>query len=350
MRGRLFGCALAALLCAGPSAAQDAAPPTPPFGGGATLSERLGDPPPPRAQPQVRRPARLLPTPIEPPAGDTSFPATSNAALGAFQRGQYLSALRIAEPLANMGDSAAQTLLGEIYLRGLGVPQDEEEAARWFRVASDAGDAQAQFRYAMMLIDGEGVSADPEAARDLMRRSADAGNPLAAFNYGQMLIRASPTGGFQEAYRYFKQAADAGVPDGQYALSQLYAYGQGVDQADDVTARRWLHAAAVRGHDTAQIELGIWLLNGRGGPADAPAGFRWLKGAAERGNPIAVNRLAHLYRDGIGTPRNADEAAKWTVIARRAGNSDAALDSFLRSLPEDQQRRALEAANRFQAG
>ena len=295
-------------------------------------------------------PGRFLPFPTVSPSGGAPMPATSDAALGAFQRGQYLSALRIAEPLANLGDAAAQTLLGEIHLRGLGVPQDEEEAARWFRVAADAGDAQAQFRYAMMLIDGDGVTVDADGARDLMRRSADAGNPLAAFNYGQMLIRASPTGGFADAYRYFQQAADAGVPDGQYALSQLYAYGQGVPEASDVTARRWLHAAAVRGHDTAQIELGIWLLNGRGGPADPAAGFRWLKGAAERGNAIAINRLAHLYREGIGTPRNADEAAKWAVIARRAGNSDAGLDSFLRGLPEEQQRRALEAANRFQAG
>lgn len=303
-----------------------------------------------QASPASQRP--LLPLLPLPDYGASSAPtgATSNEAFGAFQRGLYLSALRIAEPLANLGDAAAQTLLGEIHLRGLGVPQDEEEAARWFRVASDAGVPQAQFRYAMMLVEGNGVSADADAARLLMQKAADAGNPLAAFNYGQMLIRASPSGGFEEARSYFERAAEAGVADGQYALSQLYAYGRGVSEASDTTARRWLHAAAVRGHDTAQVELGIWLINGRGGPSDASSGFRWLKGAAERGNAIAINRVAHLYRDGIGTGRDTAEAAKWAVLARRAGNADTALDSFLRSLPEDQQRRALEAANRFGTG
>ena len=300
----------------------------------------------------------LLPTPTLGAPGASGTPATttpqtaatSDAAFGAYQRGYYLSALRIAEPLANLGDAAAQTLLGEIYLRGLGVRQDDAEAARWYKVAADSGIPQAQFRYAMMLIDGEGVEQDTDAARELMRQAADAGDPLAAFNYGQMLIRASPTGGFTEAFGYFEKAAESGVPDGQYALSQLYAHGQGVPEASDVEARRWLLAAAIKGHDTAQIELGIWLINGRGGPPDPLSGFRWLKGAAESGNPIAINRVAHLYREGIGTTRDTDEAAKWAVLARRAGNADPGLDSFLRGLPEDQQRRALEAANRLPAG
>ena len=75
-----------------------------------------------------------------------------------------------------------------------------------------------------------------------------------------------------------------------------------------------------------------------------------MKGAAERGNPIAVNRVAHLYKDGVGTPRDAGEAAKWTVLARRASNSDTTLDGWFASLPQGDQRSALEAATRFRSG
>ncbi|RIY00925.1 sel1 repeat family protein [Aureimonas flava] len=330
---------LLALLSATPAAAQDPPAPAAPAAG-------LEVPPPPLS-------SNLLPTPVARANDDGAAPGAPSAsaqAYGAFQRGYYLSALRIAEPLANLGDPAAQTLLGEIYGRGLGVPRDETEAARWYGIAAKAGVPEAQFRYAMLLIEGRAVPPDDATARDLMKAAADAGNPLAAYNYGQMLIRASPTGGFTEAAAYFRKAAESGLPDAQYALSQLYAYGRGTQKADDAEARRWLAEAAKGGSDTAQIELGIWLINGRGGPADPLEGFRWLKGAAERGNPIAVNRMAHLYKDGVGTPRDRGQAAMWTVLARRAANSDATLDGWFRDLPDAEQKAALEAANRFRAG
>jgi len=336
----------ALVLMSAPAAAQTAPPPAPPAPAAGA---------PAAAAPSAPVPSRFLPTPTAGtrPAEDAALPEpgeASAAAYGAFQRGYYLSALRLAEPLANLGDPAAQTLIGEIYGRGLGVPRDEAEAARWYAVAARSGVAEAQFRYALMLAEGRAVPADPAAARDLMKAAADAGNPLAAFNFGQMLIRSSPTGGFGEALGYFRTAAERGVPDAQYALSQLYAYGRGAERADDAEARRWLGEAARGGHDTAQIEFGIWLINGRGGPAEPAEGFRWLKGAAEGGNPIGMNRVAHLLKDGIGTAADRAQAAKWVVLARRAGNSDNALDTFFRALTPEEQRAALAEANRSPLG
>jgi len=273
----------------------------------------------------------------------------ADLAYGAFQRGFYLTAAKLAEPLANLGDPAAQTLLGEIYSRGLGVPQDLTQAARWYEAAASAGSAEAQFRYAMILLDGTAVSQDVAKARDLMKAAADHGLPLAQYNYGQMLIEASPAGGFKDAFAYFEKAANAGVADAQYAMAQLYASGLGVT-ADEEKARGWLRAAAVNGLDTAQIEYGIWLINGKGGPARMKDGFRFLKHAAELGNPIAINRLAHLYKDGIGTEPDRAEAAKWAVLAKRMRNSDPVLDDFFRGLDPTTQKTALEAANRLRSG
>src|SRR5690606_7443436 len=56
----------------------------------------------------------------------------SDAAYGAFQRGYYLTALNLATPLALEGDAAAQTLIGEIYSRGLGVRRDLAMAIEWY--------------------------------------------------------------------------------------------------------------------------------------------------------------------------------------------------------------------------
>lgn len=287
------------------------------------------------------------------PASDAAKPAPgptkTDLAYGAFQRGYYLTAVELAEPLANLGDPAAQTLLGEIYSRGLGVARNLKEAARWYKAAATAGNSEAQFRYAMMLIEGSAVKQDEAQARDLMKAAAEAGLPLAEYNYGQMLIETSPAGGFSEAARYFQRAASSGVPEAQYAMSQLYANGKGVT-SDPAKARAFLHAAALNGFTIAQIEYGIWLINGKGGAAKPEEGFLFLKHAADLGNAIAVNRVAHLYKDGIGTEPDLAAAAKWAVLAKRMKNSDAVLDDFFRGLDAGAQKSALEAANRFRSG
>lgn len=284
-----------------------------------------------------------------PKPGDAAVQPAARA-YGAYQQGLYVTAVKLAEPLANLGDPAAQTLLGEIYSRGLGVRQDEKLAARWYEAAASSGSAEGQFRFALLLIDGKVVGQDLAKARDLMKAAADAGIPLAGYNYAQMLIQASPVAGFTEALPYFERSARAGVADAQYAMSQIYAYGKGVPMPDLPKARNWLQAAAAGGHDTAQIELGIWMINGKGGPASAGDGARWLLRAATRGNPIAMNRIAHLYKDGIGVPADKIEAGKWSVLAKRANNADTGLDTFFRGLDEGTQKAALEAANRFRAG
>ena len=286
-------------------------------------------------------------TPSAGPAA--SQPSKADLAYGAYQRGYYITAIELAEPLANLGDPAAQTLLGEIYSRGLGVKRDMKEAARWYQAAAKAGKPEAQFRYAMILLEGSAVSRDEAQARDLMQAAADRGLPLAEYNYGQMLIESSPSGGFTDAARYFEKAAKAGVPEAQYAMSQLFASGRGVTE-DLPKARAFLHAAALNGFTIAQIEYGIWLINGKGGPAKAEEGFRFLRHAAALGNPIAINRVAHLYKDGIGTEPDVVEAAKWAVLAKRTKNSDAVLDDFFRGLDAAAQKAALEAANRFRSG
>jgi uncharacterized protein len=291
--------------------------------------------------------ARKLPTPSAAPASGSPAAGRDSDAYAALQRGYYLTALRIALPLANIGDPVAQTLVGEIYGRGLGVPRDDAQAARWYGAAARAEDATGQFRYALMLLDGSAGHMDAAEARRLMRAAADKGVSLAAYNYGQMLIEASPNSGFAQALPYFAKAADAGISDAQYAMAQLLAYGRGVDRPDLPRARSFLAAAARNGNLAAQIELGIWMINGKGGAKSVSDGAGWLRRAAVRGNPIAMNRLAHLYKDGIGVAADKVEAGKWSVLAKRAANDDTVLDEFFRKLDDGARKAALEAANRF---
>jgi TPR repeat protein len=47
-----------------------------------------------------------------------------------------------------------------MYYTGQGVPQDDAEAARWYRKAADQGHAGAQFNLGAMYADGQSVSQD----------------------------------------------------------------------------------------------------------------------------------------------------------------------------------------------
>ena len=112
-------------------------------------------------------------------------------------------------------------------------------------------------------------------------------------------------------------------------------------------AREWLTRAAKAGFDTAQVDLGIWLVNGTGGERDLEEGFRWLNGAAQRGNVVAQNKVAHLYIQALGTRPDPVEAAKWYVLSRRAGLKDPAPEDFYLGIEDDQQKKAIDAANKF---
>ena len=62
----------------------------------------------------------------------------------AYDRGDYATALREWKPLAEHGLAEAQHNLGVMYSKGQGVPQDDAEAVKWYRLAAEQGYARAQ--------------------------------------------------------------------------------------------------------------------------------------------------------------------------------------------------------------
>lgn len=268
-------------------------------------------------------------TPVDP----RRFSDLRDEAYGAFQRGHYLTALKLALPRAENGDGAAQTLVAEIYANGLGVRQDPQEAGKWYEKAAGQGIPDAQVQFALMLIDGTLVAQDRDRAFILMRQAAEAGKPVAQFNLAQML---SESGRLNEAVGWYEKAANARLADAQYAMAQIHAEGVGGKPRDMEEARRWLGLAARGNFDTAQLDLGTWMVEGRGGPVNFTEGFAWLKRAADSGNVAAWNRVAKLYRAGVGVDPDPLAAAAWYMRARQAGLIDKVMEDFLEGLTEEQ--------------
>jgi hypothetical protein len=61
---------------------------------------------------------------------------------------------------AEAGVAEDQYIIGHDYSIGFGVPQDDAEAVRWFRLAADQGHADAQFQLWIMYAIGQGVPKD----------------------------------------------------------------------------------------------------------------------------------------------------------------------------------------------
>ncbi len=97
--------------------------------------------------------------------------------------------------------------LGVKYDNGVGVPEDDQEALRWYRLAADQGYAQAQVAVGAYYFLGEILPED-----------------------------------FQEGVRLFRLAANQGSLEGQLALAWLYQEGMGVPQ-DLVYAYAWFNIA-----------------------------------------------------------------------------------------------------------
>lgn len=113
------------------------------------------------AQDAPDSPAEAISDEIFGPRAPTDF------AFGAFQRGYFLTALELALPRAEQGDAAAQTLIAELYAKGLGVSQNDQRAAGWYQLASNNGDYLATFALALAYQDGIGVPKNRDRAAEL---------------------------------------------------------------------------------------------------------------------------------------------------------------------------------------
>jgi TPR repeat protein len=84
--------------------------------------------------------------------------------LSAYNAADYRSAFEAWYPLAEENDAKAQTAIAFLYLKGLGVRQDDVRAADWYRRAARLGRPEAQFFLGTLYYLGRGVRQDDQLA------------------------------------------------------------------------------------------------------------------------------------------------------------------------------------------
>lgn len=273
------------------------------------------------------------------------FELPTGSAYAAYQRGFYLTAFALATSQAGQGDRSAQTLLGELYLKGQGIPRDAEQAADWFELAAEENDPEAQFSLGMLYATGNGVKKDLSHALELFEKAADNGQKNAQFNLGMLYLQGQIVGqDITRAMDLFTKSATQGLADAQYALANLYRSDL-FPTPNYEQARYWMYQAARSGYADAQLEYGLMLFKGEGIEQDYEAATAWIEQAANQGHILAQNRLARILARGYGAPPEPVKAAQYYLLSKQGGKKDDWLEDFFTRLPASEQEQALRAVS-----
>jgi len=271
--------------------------------------------------------------------------AAPDLAYGAYQRGLYNQALREATLRLEKDktDSAAMTLLGELYNQGLGVPASPAKAVEWYRLAAARGDARALSSLGMMALEGRGMERNLAQGRAWLEEAAAKGNPVASYNLALILLPSPAEADVSRTIALLRVAANAELPDAQHALGVLYLKGRGLAR-DPTEAASLFERAAQNGSQVGDVEYAILLFNGDGIPRNESKAAYYFRRAAAKGNAIAQNRLARLLVSGRGVPVNKVDAAAWHILAVGQGLSDPWLDDALRDMTPDEKKKSEKLA------
>ena len=120
---------------------------------------------------------------------------------------------------ADSGNAEAQYWLGRIYDAGRLLPKDAEKSVHWYQKSAEQGYAPAEYFVCLMQANREELESER-----CMRRAAEKGVPEAQFwigvGYDQNLWFGITDK--QEAFKWFKQAAEHGYVDAEVELGQRY--------------------------------------------------------------------------------------------------------------------------------
>jgi TPR repeat protein len=178
--------------------------------------------------------------------------------------------------LALQGNKVAQLNLGHRYSSShYGVPQDDEQAAKWFTKSAKQGYAPAQDNLAVRYKHGVGVPKD-----------------------------------YKQAIEWYTKAAQQGYAPAQRTLGSIYRYGYGVLQ-NHKQAIKWYTKAAQQGNRASQYVLGDMYLKGEGILQNYKKAYVWSSLAAIEDHKIAIKNRDFIINKL--SPKGLEEAQEETA-------------------------------------
>lgn len=113
------------------------------------------------------------------------------------RRGDIPAEIALLSPLAERGNVLAEDKLGDIYAKGVGVPQDFAQSDKWYRAAAQQGFSFAEVSLGEAYERGLGVAVSPDLAEQWFKRAADHANPQGMLHVAS--LAGSPAAGVSNA-------------------------------------------------------------------------------------------------------------------------------------------------------
>lgn len=161
------------------------------------------------------------------------------------------------------------------------------------RTAALDGNLAAAYEVGVRLADGVGAAPDVEAGIKWLGYAVSRGYAPAAYRLGSLYENSLQN--MDEAYRFYKWAAEQGNVRAMHNLAVLYS--QGVDGAPDWgRAIEWFRKAANLGLKDSQHNLGIIFARGLSGTSDLTEALTWFEIAAHQGDQDSADKRDALLK------------------------------------------------------
>lgn len=238
--------------------------------------------------------------------------------------------------------------LGEICIRGMGVPQDPSRSRGYFERAARMNSAEAiisffkwerggriqdsyyspeRFKYPLQrareILYAKGTAGDPEAFIKLaLTESLTSGYWNGRFPYSTDQTREF----LSKAEADLRERAERGSTRARFLLAQLWSSslspnlpGGSWDSKDWINIESMLRSAAEEGHLEASLVLGWRKLLGKGLQQNVREGMEFVRRAAEAGDPRGQVLLGRVFLYGQGVSPDDGEARNWIERAAQQG-------------------------------
>lgn len=216
-------------------------------------------------------------------------------ALAAHDNHKYELAFELLLPLAEAGNSTAQSKIAHMYYWGEGRPKDDKEHFEWSLRSAQAGNPIGQFDVATDYYAGRGVAKDEKTGFKWTFAAAAGGD-----NYAQLALAIRHLNGFgarldlELGKRYLAKAVDQDEPRALVLLATAHIFGEFGFPVNLDTGIGFLKRAAEFHHAGAQMSYGLHLLGTAQSEADLAEGLKWLNLSAIAGCEKAITVLASL--------------------------------------------------------
>lgn len=254
-------------------------------------------------------------------------------------------AQRWLEKSAHNGNAEAQFLVAKAFERNNKFNRHDREVFQWYQMAADQGYPDAICEVGLLYEQGRYVERNVRTALMMFWNAAEQGSVRAYVQLGEMYI--SGVGAPKNddlAFDCFSKAARAGEARGQNGMGRvLYARGEHEE------AFKWFREAAQQGFANAQHNLAEMYEDGEGVEEDAEMAATWFRKAAEQDSPDSQLKMGMLYQGGHGVPKSKVKAYQWLLLAHANGEPDATseVEEIERTLTLAERRRGQEAAHNF---